>query len=352
MMIKRQSVMWLLAVWALLAVSCHRRPLEEDELQRAASIAVKIDWSRSGINVTPGAVSGNGVHRASIRFFPKDNVAPIYEAYLEGNVSEGKIAVPVGNYSVIIYNESVKDGQYWDGAIIFSDIDSYDNFAASVAPHADASLRYPYYTPFAGERLIVEPLPLASWCLDDFEVTDGMVLVSQGQKPLSHLTEKEQEMLDALQQVVMRALTRPVYLTAQVENLVSMATGYMALQGVANKIYMASGITAPNTATILFTLGGRQYHAGGKDGTMNNRLLMLGHIPTSSAFTRSYQLLADILLASGDLYQPFPFDVTYQVASNYYTQHNIYLNIDIHLAFIDEEIGVEDWGDDITIPIR
>jgi hypothetical protein len=350
----KQSVFYLtiglLAFGTLLTIGCQRRLLEEDENPSAAYINVKIDWSQSGLNDSQSNGNGNKVHSVTIRFFPKDNHLPVYNAYLEGNVTEGSIFVPIGKYSVIIFNESDED-VYWDNAITFTDANSYDNFAANVVPLADAQRiqRFPYYVPASGERIVVEPLPLASWCLDDFEVTPGMVMVSQGEKPVSYLTRKEREMFDSFNKVVMRALTRPVYLTTQVENLASMATGYMAIQGLACKIYMASGMTASNTATFLFTLNGRQYDADGKNGVMNNRFLIFGHAPASGLFDGTYKLAADILLITGELYKPTSpllFDMTNQVLWNYKILHNINLNIDFALPYVNDDIGVTNWDDD------
>ena len=331
--------------------SCERRPLEDDEQPPAAMIPVKIDWSKSGIEVlTPDG--GDAVHRVSLRFFPKGKNMPVFDIYLEGNVIEGFIKVPVGKYSVIVFNESVEDRGYWDGKIQFTDTHSYNDFAANAVAY-NPNLRnqqFPFYQTQTGENFINEPLHLASWSIENFEVTEAMVMVSNGEKQILFLTEEENRMFNALKDVVMRALTRPVNITAQVENLVSTHKAYAAMQGFANKVYMASALTTYNPSTFLFSFDRRKYDANGKDGVMNSSFMSFGRTPTSAANPESYKVKADIVFVNGELYQPTPpllFDVTGQVLSNYNTQIEINLSIQYKLPFVEGGIAVDEWDDDV-----
>ena len=217
----KASVILSFFVATMVITTCERRPLENDELPPTAKLAVKIDWSKSGIE--PYAKDGKGVHRVSFRFFPHDSRLPIFERYLEGNVTEGEIEVSIGKYSVIVFNESLDDLNYWDGAITFTDVNSFADFAANAVPYpaAQRALEFPFYKPLQGEQFIVEPLPLASWSIEHFEVTENMILVLQGVRASYTLSETEAEMVNAFINVVMRALTRPVNVTARVENMVS-----------------------------------------------------------------------------------------------------------------------------------
>ena len=342
--------LWLPVIcFLLLESACERRLLDEDELPAAALIQVKIDWSKSGLN--PLSANGSDVHRVSLRFFPKDNNTPVFDLYLEGNVTEGTILVPIGNYSVIVFNESVDDLIFWQDAITFTDVDNYSKFAAHAAPYPDAERekQFPFYMPGSVERIIAEPIPLASWSLDDFEVTEGMVLVSHGERSASYLSTEENDMLDAFTNVVMRALTRPVNLTGQVENLISMHTGYMAMQGFADKVYMASGQTTQSVVTCMFRLGGRRYDAGGKNGTTSNRLMSFGRITPSGSIRESYTIAADILLVSGERYKPTTpllFNVTDMVLAKAGQDVGINLNISFKLPHVDGSINVDDWEDE------
>ena len=338
----------MLFVLSMIIMTCERRPLEYDEILPTAKFDVKIDWSKSGIE--PYA-EDKGVHRVSFRFFPKDK-QPIFERYLEGNVTEGQIEVTLGKYSVIVYNESIDDRNYWDEAITFTDVNSYDNFAANAVPY-NAALRaqeFPFYKPLSGEQFIVDPLQLASWSIADFEVTENMVLVMKGARPSSSLTDEEAEMVNAFHNVVLRALTRPVKFTARIENMVSAQETYMVMRGFANKVYMASGKTTNNPVSYLFTLGGRKFDTGGKHGTMTANFRSFGRIPVSSS--ESYLTAADVLFGTGELYKPpkpLQFDVTNQVLQNYNTKVNIDLSIQYNLPFVEGGISVDDWEDDTYI---
>ena len=351
---RRNKYTWTICRLALSVVllysACERRPLDEDELPRAASINVKIDWSKSGLNPLATYSGDDGVHRVSLRFFPKDG-KPAFDLYLEDNVSEGKILVDVGEYSVVVFNESVSDINYWADAITFSDVNSYSAFAANIVPLSDAQRqqRFPHYKPAADEKFIAEPLRLASWSLDNFKVTEGMVLASYGQQPVSFLPTEEREMLAALEKIVMRALTHQINLTARVENLVSMSAGYAAMQGLASKVYMASGLTVQAPATYMFMFTGRQYNADSKNGTTGNSFLSFGRVPASSSYREAYFISADILLVNGEMYKPdkpLLFDVTGQMKSNSNTNINISLNIEFKLPLVEGNISVDDWGDD------
>ena len=332
-------------------VTCERRLLEDDEQPPAAWIPVNIDWSMSGLNVT-SPDGGEAVHRVSLRFFPKGKNQPVFDIYLEGNVVEGRIRVPVGKYSVIVFNESVDDKGYWDGRIQFTDIHSYNDFAANAVAYS-TNLRtslFPFYQTQTGENFINEPLPLASWSIEDFEVTESMVMVSNGEKQLLFLTEEESRMFNALKYVVMRALTRPVNITAQVENLVSTHKAYAAMQGFANKVYMASALTTYNPATYLFSFDRRKYDENGKDGVMNSSFMSFGRTLNSVANPESYKVKADIVFVNGELYQPTPpllFDVTGQVLSNYNTEIEINLSLQYKLPFVEGGIAVDEWDDDV-----
>ena len=349
--IQRYVMIFLLpALIALSLDSCERRPLEDEDLPPAALIPVKIDWSKTGFNFTTKD-GGSMVHRVSLRFYPKESYKPVFDVYLEGDVTEGLIKVPVGTYSVIVFNESVEDKGYWEGRINFTNENSYHEFAANAVPYNGNArdLLFPFYKPQVGERLITEPLHLASWSLDHFEITEKMVLVSYDEKPKSYISEEEYEMFTSLTRIVMRPLTRPVNVTAQVENLVSSHINYLSMQGFTGKVYMASGQTTQSPTTYLFTLGKRKYEANGKNGTASATFYSFGRTPAPGTNKESYTIGADILLITGEVHKPTPplwFDVTGQVIPDYDTKVEIDVEISYDLPFVEGGIAVDDWDDD------
>ena len=347
--IKYIGKIFTLAAGMFLICTCERRPLEDDDLTREAFLEVNIDWSNSGLTPSSSTYSGDDVHRVSLRFFPKDKDTELVERYLEGNVTSGTIHVPIGNYAVVVYNESIDDEAYWGDAVTFTDINLYSSFAANAATfdNAQRQQQFPYYKPADNEKFVVEPMRIASWSLDNFKVTEGMALVSQGQQPNTYLTIEERDMLNAFKNIVMRALTHNVNLTAKIENLASVGAGFTAMKGVASKVYLASGLTAPTPATYLFMLTRPQFESGSKNGTTNNTFLSFGRIPASSS--EAYFIAEDIVFVNGEMYKPATpllFDVTPQMKSNANAGININLNIEFQLPLVEGNIGVDDWGTD------
>ncbi len=333
-------MMFAAVVAAQLFTACKRRPLEYD-YGRTALIPVKIDWSLSNIPVTESR--GNGfVHRVSLRFFPKDG-SPAFDRYLELSVIEGEIEVPVGEYSVVVFNESVYD-IYWEDAIVFSNVDDYDDFAATIV--ADDAARYPFYHPVGDEELIVEPFRLASWNLDDFTVTEKMVVNTRSATRTEFAADAPE---NALTNIVMRALTRNVNVTAHVENLSSAQLLQGAMQGFARKVYMASAKTAQMPATHVFKLNNRVWDAGSnKHGTVNKTFLSFGRLPQDE----EYRLNVDAVFIDGTIHgEQLLWSVTDQVEGHPTDAIDIEIDISIRLPLITEGVFVGEW-DDETIRIN
>jgi hypothetical protein len=283
------------------------------------------------------------VHRVSLRFFPKDGSAA-FDRYLEMNVVEGEIDVPVGEYSVVVFNESVYD-VYWEDAIQFSDVDSYAGFAATIV--SDDAANYPFYDPLPDEDLTVEPLLLASWSIDNFKVTREMAVNSRS---VTKATSRANDIVNnALTGIVMRALTCNVNVTAHVKNLSSAQLIQGALRGFARKVYMASGMTAPFPATHVFKLNSRVFDNGSQtDGTVRKSYLSFGRLPQEE----NYWLNIDAVFIDGTIYdQPLLYDVTGQVESTPAGGLNIDIGLDLQFPLITDGIFVGEWEDE-TIRIN
>jgi hypothetical protein len=293
------------------------------------TLPVKVDWSASGIN-TANLPATDEVSRVSIRFFPKDG-SPAFDCYLDTDVTEGTIDVPPGRYGVVAFNESIYDDSWWEGRVGFSGTESYSDFAAHILPYDNALMaqQFPHYRPEDGELLVVEPLPLASWSLDEFEVTSDMA------------TRGEQS--DALIYVEMRPLTHRADIEADVENLASAGSAHGALKGLASTVLLASG-RASGPSTHLFPLGERHYDPDHADGYMHTSFLSLGRTP----LPESYRLEMDVLLADGGLHPdfgPLAFDVTGQVVAAG-EGFDIPIHVEFTLPRVAGGIMVEEWGKD------
>ncbi len=335
---KRTVIYLILAAAAAmqLLTTCERRPLEDD-FGIMALIPVKIDWSKSNIPVTDA--SGNGyVHRVSLRFFPKDG-SPAFDRYLEMNVIEDKIEVPIGEYSVVAFNESVYD-VYWEDAIRFSDVDSYADFAATIV--LDDAANYPFYHPLPGEELIVEPFRLASWSLDDFAVTRETVTRTRS---ATRTASRADDPENALTRIVMRALTHNVNVSAHVENLSSAQLLQGAMRGFARTVYMASGETAHTPATYIFKLNSRVWDAGSQaHGTVSRSFLSFGRLPQNE----QYWVDVDAVFIDGSVHdEQLLWNVTDQVTAHPKGAIDKYIDLALQLPLITEGIFVGDWDDEV-----
>lgn len=321
----------------LLFAGCTRRPLTE--YGGSVPVPVKIDWNASGIAVDEADPTGSGlVHRVSFRFFPIDGSEP-FEHYLEGNIFEGTIHVAPGRYRVVVMNESVHDVNYWGDEITFTDADDYDLFSASAVPMSTAGreARYPYYRPDPEENTVENPFALASWSLD--ELTVGNTRATTG----------------ALTEIVMRQLTFTVRVTARFQNLISAAAVQGSIHGLADKVYMASGRTAQQTGTQLFTLTGRVWEPDDTDdGTARATFLTFGRVPSEGA--GSYGASLDALLSNGSLFPEegsLSYDVTDQVIASQNPEISVVLPDGgdgnyIELPEVEGGIAVDPWEDEET----
>lgn len=331
----KKPILQLLCMGALAVLcltACERRPLEDVTYSDTALVPVKIDWSESGISVSQPR-GDDYVHRVSIRFFPKDG-SEVFDRYLEGNVAEGSIEVPVGKYSVVVFNEAVTD-PYWSNSVYFTDVNDYANFAANIAD--DDPSQYPFYTPLPNEKIVVEPLKLASWSLDDFEITPEMTRELCGSSGTEGVTT-------ALTKIVMHRLSYNINVLAEVENLSSAQFIQGATRGFANKVFMASRVTTQDSGTHIFTFNGRKWAEGSdKNGTTEKDFLSFGLLPSPS----QYKLHMDVLFTTGEVYQPTEpllFDVSDQ--ANRYANSNIKLRVKLALPYKEGGIDVGGWEDE------
>lgn len=319
----------LSALFLAVVTACERRSLY-DHCSGDVPIPVKIDWSISGI--TPNSrTDADFVHRVSIRFFPKDGSAA-FDRYLEGNIFEGEINVPEGSYSVVVYNEAIDD-VYWSEAIRFDNTDDYNLFSANIVEMSP--LPYDFYTPQPDETFASEPLKLASWNLDYFEVV----------RFKKNCKECGDDMNNALTKVKLRRLMIPVRVVAEVTNLKSAMRMEAALTGMANKVYMALGKNVTSPTTHLFAFRSPVWNDETKtDGWVERRLLTFGRMSQPSA----YSLNMGVIFTIGERYTPdtpLRYDVKDQVESSQ-PQDDIEVRVNLSLPEVQSDIDVGDWDDE------
>ena len=318
--------------------ACERRELEYDYME-SALIPVRIDWSLSGVSV-------EDMHRASVWLFPQDGKTPL-EYHLETDLTYREIAVPVGVYSVLVFNETIESNDW--KSIVFTGTNSYETFAAVSVSESTLGL----YAHSNELPLIGNPDAIAAWSLDRFEVTSEMVIRTRSLSKLE--LEKEVPHLTVIQPL---PRFERVVITAYVTNLASSKQATGTIDGMSSGVYMVSGERISNPAVHAFILNGRVYDAGGNDGTTTRTFNIFGRLQEAS-----HNVAVDFLLTNNELHPREEFDVTKLIVTEtveHVRTHIIdlgYSNLKgdrpIKLPEGDMSTGivVDEW-DEIIIPIK
>jgi len=323
--------------------ACHRRELEDYQMETAL-IPVRIDWSLSGVSLEK-------THRASVWLFPHNDGVPI-EYLLEKNnkndLTFREIAVPVGVYSVLVFNETIDDNDW--NSLVFTGTDRYKTFAAISVPKSVRG----FYTRSESLPLIDDPDPIAAWSLDRFEVTPELIIRTRSISSRSALEEEAPDL------TVIKPLPRyeRVVITAYVTNLSSSLQVTGTVDGMAAGVYMASGEKIKESAVHAFILNGRVWD-NENDGTTTRAFNIFGRLPEPAR----QKVVLDFLLTDGALHPQEEFDVTDLIVTkteSIVTTHTIDLGFSdnggdhpITLPNLSMKAGiVVDGWDEIIIPIK
>jgi hypothetical protein len=288
------------------------------------------------------------MHRASVWLFSHDGKTPL-EYRLETDLTYRTIAVPVGVYSVLVFNETIEAGDW--NAISFTGTDNYETFAAVAIPESVLG----FYTRSEDLPLIGNPDAIAAWSLNRFEVTPEMVARTRSLSQNRPALEKEVPDL-----TVVKPLPRfeRVIITAYVTNLARSMQVTGTIDGMTSGVYMVSGEKISESAAHAFILNGRVYDANGNDGTTTRTFNIFGRLQSAK-----HSMNIDFLLTNGSLHPREEFDVTDLMVTktdDIVVTHIInvgYSNLDgdhiIELPEADMSAGivVDDW-DEIVIPIK
>jgi hypothetical protein len=278
--------------------------MEGDFTPETALIPVHIDWSKSGLKVEE-------IHRASVLLYPEKGGEPL-EYRLEGNLTDKEIQVPIGIYSVIVFNEST-DPTDWK-SITLKDKESYQKFAAVALEVTSRG----FYSRADDFPLIDNPDPLAAWSLDKFEVTKEVLLRSRSRSRSTRNTRADSraeealdEQVESLSNIVPTPRIETMTVTARVENLDSSTQSTGILNGMSSGVYMASGERMTTTGAHTFILNGRQYDdtdddGESDDGTTTKTFNVFGRQPADA----HVDLYLDFLLTDGTLFPRQSFDVS------------------------------------------
>jgi hypothetical protein len=287
------KIVFMIAVAAVLS-ECKFRPFDGEYTPGTALVPVHIDWSVSGVPT-------DQIHRVSLLFFPKEGGKTL-EIKIEDNITDNVIKVPVGVYSVVVFNETTNQID-WTG-ITFTGKDSYDEFAAVALPQKEYE---GFYASDDTLPLIKNPDPLAAWSLDSFEVTEDMLIGSRSQSR-ADTDEAPGDLMNIRPTPRFETMT----VTAQVENLSSAMQATGILEDMASGVYMASGERMKTQGAHAFIFSGRTYFSDEYDGTTTATFNIFGRSPASSAHC---ELCVDFVLNDGTLFPRQSFDAATMITT-------------------------------------
>jgi hypothetical protein len=279
-----------LLVATVLLTGCKYRPLE-NELHSTALIPVSIDWSKSGVDVST-------MHRASVLLFPDDG-GEVLEFYLETDLTYTEIEVPMGTYSVLVFNET-KDASDWS-SLRFTGTDRYSTFAVEGIEETSRG----FYTRSEELPLIKNPEPIAAWGMEGLTVTLDMVTRTRSAtRTRAALEDVATDLLGVKPQPRYEKMT----VTAHAANLASSMQVTGLLHGMASGVYLASGQRITVSSSHALLLNGRVYDEDNeKDGTTTTTINIFGKLPIASA---RYTLDLDFVLNDGTLHPRESFDIS------------------------------------------
>ena len=215
----------------LLFLSCNRRELTYYEV---AEITLTADWSQAGLE-------GEDAYGATAVFYPQNGGTP--QIVLMGNRTHATTRLPKGHYSVIVFNRSFNDF----GAIAFRGEDSFHTFEAYAKQIENRS---------ANEVIVNSPEKLATYVIEEFEVTDNP-------ECSLHFTPTE--------------LTSTVKVQINVDGLKNIKDATCRLGGIHASILLHNGQCNENMITQEFSIGNPVFHEGSlTDGTLTGEISVFG----------------------------------------------------------------------------
>lgn len=262
-----QGIFFIALLFGLSSCDTRRELLEESKVW----VRVSLDWEQAGI-------SPEG---ASVWFFPQTQGGK--PKVLLTNNTLDSISLPIGSYSVLVFNETINGHDY----IAFRGTDSYNSFEAFAKPVTINGK----YTRDGGEEIVAStPGILAAAHLDQFDITPEMSL--PGQVSILEFSPKR--------------LISTVSLTVHIKGMNNAASGGHAasLSGMASSVFLATETTSADPTVHYFTLNNRAFYPNsGDDGTMSATFYAFGltnMLLTRAAETRNLLSLYFLLLDGSD----------------------------------------------------
>ncbi len=310
--------------------SCKWQPIyNAGTTSNSAKISFAIDWTEANMELSE-------VSNVSIYAYTPDEASPYLR--ISGNINSAYINLPVGTYSLIVFNDAIDDIL----GVSFSDSDSFDDFSANATLRSSTSDLY--YDTSDSEAFAAKIGRIAAWNQEEFEVTSEMVSCS--------ICEQENETIETIIDITPQSITRQCVVEIWIENLNNAQIVQASLMGFASGAYLSSGINiSSSVATTLYSVEMNSYtFSDDTDGSVTGEATIFG---LSTNLSATYQIVIDIILGSGELVT-YSREITDQLSTQDGTTIYIELSDDDKIVLPESSgtgFGVDSWGDNQQIEL-
>ncbi len=332
----------------IILMGCKRREMY-DSYELTALIPIDIDWSLAKLD--PDNDPENDVYSASAWFFPQDEDQSVIVKRLT-DASGGTVELPVGTYSVLVFNNTVDDFSN----IEFRGTDSFDSFEAYSSSDAQSL----FYS--KSDNTSLKPDILATWSITDFEVSQEMVNTSRGYS--SSTTKADDESLSTLSGIQPQLVVDTATVTVHVSGLNNASSATAVHSGLSSSVFMASGTSSDDQTSHTFSLSDRTYYDdSSSEGTVSASYRSFGR--HSHTDTLSHSLQIDFTLNDNSSHPTQEFDISDQINSSSSrlqlsttvgledsdSDHTITLP-DVSIDGDGFDIGLDDWDTEVDLPLE
>lgn len=323
----------LVTLTLLITASCQRQPLcEFGEHTNSARIELTLDWEGSNLDT-------DQIYNISIYAYSQGD--SISYKKVSGSIYSAYIDLPVGEYSLLVFNDFVGDLQGME----FSNTERLNLFSVDITAQSDSSDIY--YQVESDEVLATTLGQLARWKMSSLEVSEDMVWCSycQAENYLNSTTILEVEPV---------SVTTPTIVEVSIDNLNNAAYIEVTIKGLASGIYLSSlnrFDSSGSTTLYSLELDSRTYSSS-SDGVAVGEINTFGKLQDE---TLSYQVAIEIILNNGEKLS-YTRDITSQILSQDNTELFISLSSDSDMITLPESssagFGVENWGDNNQVELE
>ena len=246
----RWAVRAMLFVFLIGLASCQRR---EITYFMEAEVSITADWSEANLEYENN-------YGATAVFYPKAGGEP--KILLLGDRTQGKVRLPKGHYSVVVFNRSFNDFS----GLAFKGTDSYNTLEAYTV---QVESRVVTKAGDTEDVIVNSPEKLAADAIEEFEVTEEM-LGNYSKTPLTRGCTQEGCSLHFKPM----ELTKTVKVKVNVKGLHNVKQAHCTLSGVPTSVFLASGRTGEQTVIQEFAMENPvfnqdSYTEGSITGTLN-----------------------------------------------------------------------------------